>query len=109
MHPPSNGDETPRKRGRPKVSTTMGRYPALESMDVGEYDDNASTERNRNALSKELERPKPRKEVVLSLLRQTYRPRRDEVLSDSEDVASILSRHPALSLPYAVSNINFVG
>ena len=57
---------------------------------------------------KELERDHPRKENVLSLLRQTYSSRRDEILSDSKDISvtTLLSTHPALSLPYAVCIYN---
>lgn len=102
--PPSDeGEGTPRKKGRPKVSGVLSRYPPLQFPDVG--NDEVSNERNTKLLQKEMEKDKPRKETILPLLKQTFPSRREQVLSESEGVtvATILKAHPALTLPYAVS------
>ena len=91
------------KKGRPKGSILLNRYPSLNT-DL-DFSDAASDERNRKALERELAREPPRKEYVRSLLRQTYAKRRGDILSDSKDVTvmSILTAHSALSFRYAVS------
>ena len=52
-----------------------------------------------------LGRDKPRKEIVLSLSRQTFLGRRSSVLSPAEDVCvwSLLSEYSELKKPYVVS------
>ena len=66
--------------------------------------DEASTRRNLKELDRELQRDHPRKENVISLLRQTFSVRREDVLKEEDmSVAAILGVHPVLSLPYAVS------
>ena len=67
-------------------------------------DDDVAFQRNSLELSKELQRDKPRKEVILSLTRQTYPVRRASVLSDAADVCvqSLLSEYPELKKPYVV-------
>ncbi len=56
---PSDGEGTPKaKRGRPKVSLVLTRYPPMR--DLGE--DDVAVERNVQQLKKELEKDKPRKE-----------------------------------------------
>lgn len=97
-----DSDGSPRKKGRPKGSVLLNRYPPVR-VDT-EFADTATDERNKRALQKELERDHPRKEHILSLMRQTYSSRRDDILSDSADVSvvTLLSTHPALSLPYVV-------
>ena len=52
------------KRGRPKVSQMLTRYPPLR--DVG--GDDITVQRNITLLTKELEKERPRKEVVFSLV-----------------------------------------
>ena len=98
-----SGQSSPCKRGRPKASVIMNRYPPVRV--DSDFKDAATDERNKKTLLKELERENPRKEIVLSLLRQTFSNRREDVLSESADVSvrTILSTHPALTLPYAVS------
>lgn len=66
-------------------------------------DDDIAFQRN----SEELQRDKPRKEILLSLSRQTYHGRRASVLSNAEDVCvqSLLSEYPELKKPYVVSFI----
>jgi len=66
-----DGNSTPKaKRGRPKVSCILTRYPPMR--DTG--DDDITAERNLQQLAKELQKEKPRREVVLLLVRQTYLP-----------------------------------
>ena len=92
---------TPHKKGRPKASPTLSRYPPLADMG----NDEVSNARNLQMLCREMERDKPRRDTVLSLMRQTFTSRREYVLSESSDisVAAILQLHQALSLPYVVS------
>lgn len=56
-----------------------------------------------------MEREWPRKDVVLSLMKQTFAMRRDEIVCDCSDVTvtSIISTHRALTLPYAVCETIF--
>ena len=98
--PIEDGQGTPVKRGRPKGLSLLNRYPPLPE---GVSDD-ASNQRNITALQKEMEKEKPRKDVVLSLLNQTFATCREEIVSNSGDVTvtSILSTYKALTLPYAV-------
>lgn len=67
-------------------------------------DDDVALQRNREELTKELRRDKPRKEIVLSLSRQTFLGRRSSVLSPAEDVCvwSLLSEYSELKKPYVV-------
>jgi len=58
-------DETPpAKRGRPKLQCVLARYPPIEHAD--DSNDEVANSRNLDALRKEMERDKPRKEFVLS-------------------------------------------
>ena len=95
-------DETPpAKRGRPKVACVLARYPPIT------YDgnDEIANSRNLEALKKEMERGKPRKEFVLSLMKETFTSRREVILSDTTtSVATILEKQGALSLPFVVSD-----
>lgn len=99
--PPSDeGESKPVKKGRPKGSSLLNRYPPISE---GKHDA-ASTERNMIALQREMQKERPRKDVILSLLSQTFETRRDEILSDGSNVTvtSIISTHKALTFPYAV-------
>lgn len=60
--------------------------------------------RNREELRKELQRERPKKEIILSLCRQTFYSRRAEVLSEANDVcvASLLTEFPEFWKPYVV-------
>ena len=70
----------------------------------GTESDDAAYQQNSEALSKELQRGKPRKDVVLSLTRQTFPVRRACVLSNAEDVSvqSLLCDYPELKKGYVV-------
>ena len=85
----SDCESTPKsKRGRPKVSLVLTRYPPMK--DTG--NDNITVQRNLQLLLKEVQKDRPRKEVVLSLARQTYSARRQNILSSSEEICvSLLS------------------
>jgi hypothetical protein len=91
------------KSGRPKASS-HNRYPVFGIPD----NDEACDGRNLKELEKELQRDNPRKDNVLSLLRQTFSMRREDVLKEDADltVAAILDSHPVLTLPYAVSELH---
>ena len=61
------------------------------------------------ALQKELEKEKPRKDVVLPLLKETFPERRHFVLSTQVSVVELTERYKSFLLPYAVSmNSNYV-
>ena len=65
----SDTEGTPKaKCGRPKLSMVLRRYPPLR--DTG--DDEITMQRNFQLLIKEVQKDRPRKEVVCSLARQTY-------------------------------------
>ena len=100
--PLSDGESTPKaKRGRPKLSQVLTRYPPLK--DTGE--DHVTLGRNIELLHKELDNQRPRKEVVLTLAAQTYSSRREAVLSESEIVTatSLLETYSELKKSYVVS------
>lgn len=88
------------KRGRPKVSPMLTRYPPLR--DLG--GDEVAAERNMQQLQQELERDSPRKEIVLSLARQTYSSRRTTILSEDEgaSVRGFIQQFKELKKPYVV-------
>ena len=94
--PVDEGQGTPVKRGRPKGTSLLNRYPPLPEG----INDDASNQRNVTALQRE----RPRKDVVLSLLNLTFATRREKIVSDSADVTltSILTKYKAFTLPYAV-------
>ena len=97
-----DGEGTPVKRGRPKGSSLLMRYPQLPEAS----NDAASNERNNTALKKEIEKEKPRKDVVLSLMKETFSARREEILfAGNLSLADILLPHKGLKFPYAVSVI----
>lgn len=95
-------ETTPKKkRGRPKIITLESRYPQVRPQ---EGDDEASEVRSMQALSKEMtKKEKPRKEVVLPLMKATFYARRQFVIREARSVASILQRFPAFKMPSVVS------
>ena len=84
----------PPKRGRPKLNTTLLRYPPVEETEI----DTTSAE----ALKCELTKERPRKELVLTLMKKTFPSRRTFILQDAKSVTEILLKHPELKLSYAV-------
>lgn len=100
--PLEGGESTPKsKRGRPRVSLVLTRYPPINEFG----DDEVSLKRNIDQLSKEMEKERPRKEIVLSLVRQTFSYRRGDILSEATDitVSELLGKYPELKKPYVVS------
>lgn len=101
-----DGDSTPKpKRGRPRQqSLVLTRYPPLRDT----ADDSVTILRNIAALQKELERDSPRKDSVLSLCRQTFSKRREEILVDSGEVdaTTLLNQFKELHKNYVVRSID---
>ncbi len=92
------------KRGRPKQrSPIFTRYPPLKDV----TDDAITLVRNLEALHKETERSTPNKEKVLSLCRQTFSKRREDVLNEFEEVTAVglLHNHKELHKSYVVSSV----
>ena len=88
----------PPKRGRPKLSSVLMRYPPV--IQHNEEIDEVAQTRNMQLLKKELERESPRKDIVLPLMKQLFQSRREYIVSDAPGVtaSSILDMYPALSL-----------
>lgn len=89
-------DETPsRKRGRPKrVISLETRYPSIRPQG-----DETIQQEHLQALSKELEKDKPRKDILLPLMKSTFYERRKYILSSDESVLAKLEKYPALRMP----------
>ena len=68
-------------------------------------DDDIAFQRNADELKKELKREKPKKEIVMSLSRQTYNHCISSVLSSDEVVcaSSLIADYPEFKKPYVVS------
>ena len=97
----SDTEGTPKaKRGRPKLSMVLTCYPPLR--DTG--DDEITMQRNFQLLIKEVQKDRPRKEVVCSLARQTYNARRQKIISTSDEmsISHILQEFPFLKKTYIV-------
>ena len=97
----SDCEGTPKaKRGRPKLSLALTRYPPLR--DTG--DDDITVQRNLQLLIKEVQKDRPRKEIVCSLARQTYSSRRQKIISTSEEmsISFILQQYPFFKKTYIV-------
>ena len=69
-------------------------------------DDDMVRQKNREELNKEVQKEKPKKEVLLVLSRHTFSERRALVVSESDDVSatSLLREFPEFYKPYVVSN-----
>ena len=86
----------PAKRGRPKSDNPiLKRYPPLRMTE--EIDEN-----DVQALQVELAKDKPRKDVVLPLIKNTFAERRQYVLSTQVSIADVTERYKSFLLPYAV-------
>lgn len=85
---------------RPKKDTIISssRYPPLTHSD-----DNVDASDSIDALNIELEKPKPRKDVVLSLMKSTYYPRRTFILNDPGTVSNKVTKYSAFMMPSVVS------
>ena len=78
-------------------SSILQRYPPIQTCGT---DDGKSAE----ALKKELEKDKPRRDTVLPLMKETFAERRQYILSTETAVINIGKQYPGLLLPYAVSH-----
>lgn len=93
-HSDPGGDDTAKKRGRPKrIITLETRYPQIfpPASDPAE-------QQKVEALAKEMEREISRKEVVLPLMKATFYNRRQFILNNDELIVSKLDRFPALKM-----------
>lgn len=101
----SLSDATP-KRGQPqKALTRLGdRYPALSGHGDVSGDEQKSI---MEALNREMQAPKPRKDVYLPLMKSSFIVRRQNILHTSVSARHIISDYPALKEATAVRN--FIG
>ncbi len=88
-----------RKRGRPKrlVISLESRYPTVSPQFDGER------EKEQAALTKEMEKDKPRKNIVVQLMKETFYSRRQYILLNDESVVSKLAKYQGFTLPPVVS------
>ena len=91
---------TLRKRGRPKVSTLLERYPTLSFSE----DDEEAVKRNLIKLKEECMKPNPSKTDLIPLQRSTFSSRSEFILSGLDTANDILEEHPVLHLSFAVSD-----
>ena len=84
---------------RRKGQNLLLRYPMTNQP---ECEDTESLEQHRQAISKELEKAKPRDSVLLPLLRSTYGERRMFILNEASCVKGILERFPSMRRPSVV-------
>ena len=92
-------EHTTPKRGRPKKNVSIhSRYPAVEL-----EGDEITYKRNCTAIMKECEKNKPRKDIILPLLKETYSYRRSYILHDAISAMDVLHKFPPLNKTYAVS------
>ena len=93
-------DQDGARKRRKKTVELLRRYP-LGSSECLENPD--TVEEHKKALGKELEKPKPRKTLILSLMKSTYGTRRTYILEHASSVSDLLDKYPAISYPYVVS------
>jgi len=84
---------------RRKGQNLLLRYPMTNQP---ECEDSESLEQHRQAISKELEKAKPRDSVLLPLLRSTYGERRMYILNEASCVKGILEKFPSMRRPCVV-------
>lgn len=88
---------------RPSKKRKKGsdRYPPLSHYNLS---DEATQSRNYAAMTKELEKPRPRKDVLMEMMKLTFPHRRQQILSDDcESAQEVIDNFPALSYPDIVS------
>lgn len=93
---------TPRKKGRPKKAAVCldDRYPALNRISITPEDEKLASE----ALKKEMQNTRPRKDVFLPLMKSTFTLRRHYILHDASSVHDIVQNYPILKEACAVSS-----
>lgn len=80
------------------MSALDSRYPVMRPVEDRDTD-------SEQALEKEMAKDKPRKEVVLSLMKNTFYSRRQYILCNEDPVTSKLERYSALRMPPVVCQI----
>lgn len=96
-------DESEPKR-KCRGSQLLRRYPMGNDVPPAESDE--TIQQHKKAISKELDKAKPRDSVLLPLMRSTYGPRRLFILNEATSVGEILDVYPALSRQAVVSTNN---
>lgn len=97
-------DATPKKRGRPKRVTSLEtRYPSIRP-----HGDDASQQQQKQALSKEMDKEKPRKDILLPLMKSTFYERRQYILDRDDSVLAKLEKYPALKMPPLVGLLHAI-
>ena len=99
-HSSGGADEPPpKKRGRPRKNDDLHtRYPTVQEESLDEV-----TERNTtDAIEKELEKEKPRKDTLMPLMKSLFSSRRNYILHEADSVNSTLLKFPALKMPIIV-------
>lgn len=87
-------DTTPRKRGRPKrVISLISRYPPLQPQST-----DTAQEQQVHAIMKEMDKEKPRKDILLPLMKATFYARRQYILDSEDSVLTKLEKFPALKM-----------
>ena len=93
-----SADDTPKKRGRPKrIISLASRYPAVHSHGNG-----TPQPQDLQAISKEMEKAKPRKDILLPLMKSTFIARRQYILESDDSVLTKLEKFSPLKMPPVV-------
>ncbi len=86
-----------------KGAQLMRCYPISSDFDVPPVESQETMQQHMKAISKELEKKKPRDSVLLPLMLSTYAPRRLFIMNDATSVGDTLNTYPALSRQAVVS------
>lgn len=82
---------------RKKGEKLVNRYPvATDIFDSLPSEDHESLEQHKKALTKEMDKQRPRDTILLQLMKSTYKHRRMNILDGSALVDDVLSTYPAL-------------
>ena len=87
------------KKGRPKVSQTLSRYPQVS---VSALIDESTVDIHIQKMTLEMEKQCPRKHFSLPLIEQTYYFRREMIISESASLPRILATYSCLKLYFVV-------
>ena len=92
-------DDTPKKRGQPKkrVISLASRYPSIQP-----NGNDSAQQQHTQAISKEMEKDKPRIDVLLPLMKSTFYARRQCILDNDGSVLLKLEKFLALRMPSIV-------
>lgn len=92
----------------PKCQPNLSKSPVPNLMQVPPIpagEDDHSFERLNNMLKSEYKKQRPRKEVLVELMRATYPQRRANILATSTPVADLLIKYPFLGKEEQASSI----